>query len=90
MTHLKIKLPFFVEFIDYHQIDGFLHTINCLANTKIKAVELDTDRIAEIIGDGSWDDFGYYIAIFYEGKKPSMKKIIELIHAQKITPLHGR
>lgn len=64
----ELKLPFAVEFSDYHDIDGFIDEVNESVNTgpRLKSVEVAFCA-------------GSYIGLFYIGRKPSETKIKRIV-----------
>lgn len=66
-TTLSATFPNVMSFTDYHEIDGMAGTLTELFGTKIR---------------GSEEGYcfgGYYIGVFYVGRKPAMKIINTMI-----------
>ncbi|MHA2279920.1 MAG: hypothetical protein ACXAC5_03460 [Promethearchaeota archaeon] len=69
---VEIKVPFAQEFDDYHDIDHLADDINELARAhpKIKGIEVAACGFTYL---------AHYIGVFYIGRKPSRKKIKEIV-----------
>lgn len=66
---LEIELPFVIDKLDYHELSDLYHDfLDITKDSKLKYTEF------RFCFDGK------YWAIFYKGRRPSKKKIVELVN----------
>lgn len=68
-------LPFFISADDYHAFSGIQSAMQ-LINPKIKVQEISIDLD------------GYYVAVVFEGRKPSDKVVADMLSNKK-TKIHA-
>lgn len=77
-------LPFFISVDDYHEFSGVQSAMQ-LINPKIKVEEVSTER--ETLRNTLELD-GYYVAIVFEGRKPSNTVVADMLSNKK-TKIHA-
>jgi len=80
MKKIAINIPKLIKVDDYHKLDEVAKTLNNLAGTQVKSIEIGYEF--------NKSEYVSVVGILYTGQKPSLQEIKKLVAKEKI-PLGG-